>query len=168
VTLALRNPKLLWASLGAAGLLAVVLAIAALGGGGGVSQRATVYQQLQRPATFASRSVGPGPVSTALQAHGYTLAVRLGPNRASLRNALAIVLRRAGRPVSGARVTVTYSMPSMNMANVFSGRLAQSAAGTYTAEQPVFGMPGAWRLSFSVAVAGQAPVAVALDDRMMR
>jgi hypothetical protein len=165
MTLALRRPTLLWMSGAVLGLLTAIAALLVASGG---SHRASVYTQLQRPASFAAASVGPGPVVTTVQAGSYRLAIRLEPNRASIRDRLSVAVEQGGRPVAAARVAVTYSMPSMGMRDVYTGRLPEATRGTYGARQPVFGMPGSWQLSFAVTPPHGAPITVAINDRMMR
>jgi hypothetical protein len=165
MTLALRRPTLLWMS---GAVLALLTATAALVVASGGSHRSSVYAQLQRPTTFAAATVGPGPVATTVQAGSYRLAIRLEPNRSSIRDRLSVAVDQGGQPVAGARVAVTYSMPSMGMTGVYTGRLPEATRGAYTARQPVFGMPGSWQLSFSVTPPHGAPVAVVINDRMIR
>jgi YtkA-like len=167
MTLTVRRPMLLWSAAVTIALLLLAIAALALTAGGGVSHRASVYGQLERPATFPATTVGPGPVRSTVQAGAYRVSIALSPNRARVRDHVAIALAQGGRPVNGARVSVTYSMPSMGMLNVFSGPLAQAAGGTYSAREPVFGMPGAWRLRFAVAPPGAAPFTVVINDRMI-
>ncbi len=100
----------------------------------------SVYTQLQKPATFAPH---------------------LSPNRASAPNRLTLQLP------PGARVTVSFSMPSMDMWNGFTTTLTETAHGTYTANVPVLGMPGSWRMQFRVAPRGGAPYTVNVDDRLV-
>lgn len=183
MTLTARNPKVLWS---AAAISLLLLAIAVLATTAGVSQRSAVYSQLQRPASYAAPAapaappapaaataatavtIGPGAVGTTVQVAPYGVGLRLTPNVASRPNELTLVLRRGGTPVSGARVSVAYSMPSMNMSDVYSSRLSQTAAGTYGASQPVFGMPGTWQLRFTVAPQHGAQFTVVTNDRMIR
>ena len=127
-----------------------------------------MYSQLQRPATFAAATVGPGPVATMIQAGDCRLAIRLEPNRASIHDRLAVAVEHGGEPVAGARVAVTYSMPSMGMTGVYTGGLSETTRAVYSARQPVFGMPGSWQLSVTVTPPRGARVTVAVNDRMIR
>jgi hypothetical protein len=146
MTLALRRPTLLWMS---GAVLALLAATAALVVGSGGAHRSSVYSQLQRPATFAAATVGPGPVATMIKAGGYRLAIRLEPNRASIHDRLAVAVEHGGEPV-------------------YTGGLSETTRGVYGARQPVFGMPGSWQLSFTVTPPRGAQVTVALNDRMIR
>jgi hypothetical protein len=165
MTLALRRPTLLWMSGAVLALLAATAALVVASGG---SRRSSVYTQLQHPATFAAAAVGPGAAATTIQAGSYRLAIQVTPNRASIRDRLSVAVQRDGRPVAGARVAVTYSMPSMGMTDVYTGRLPETARGAYSARPPVFGMPGSWRLSFAITPPHGAPATVAINDRMIR
>jgi hypothetical protein len=149
-----------------AGFVAVAIA-GALAITAATSGRVSVYSQLQRPASFSAASVGPGPVATSIDAQPYQVKVTASPNKASRNNRLSVVITRGGRPLDAARVTVTYSMNAMNMFNVFTGKLAQTARGTYSATQPVFGMPGEWDLRFDVTPAHGARMTLAVADRML-
>ena len=164
VTVASRNRTLLvWLSLAALGLLGVLVALAVSAGS---QSRASVLGALQRPAVFPDAFVGPGPVDQALAAGGDTLALRMTPNRASLRNAITTTVTQHGRAVSGARVTVTYSMPAMDMWNALQTTLVPAGGGSYRADEPVLGMPGIWQLRITVAPPGARAFAVVVNDRM--
>ncbi len=172
MALRLTRPKRLWA---AAGLLAVLALIGVLAATAGVSQRGALLKQLQTPAASAApantvsatATAGPGPVHVAITGLPYMARLADTPNRASTRDRLTLSLSDHGRPLAGAAVTVTYSMPSMNMTDGFAGRLTETAPGTYTAVQPVFGMPGTWQLRFRVAPRGGTAANVVVNDRMV-
>jgi YtkA-like len=164
VTVATRNRTLLlWLSLGALGLLGVIVALALSAGS---QSRASVLRALQRPAVFPAAFVGPGPFDQALAAGGDTLALRMTPNRASLRNEITTTVTQHGRAVSGVRVTVTYSMPAMDMWNALQMTLVPAGGGGYRANEPVLGMPGIWQLRIMVAPPGARAFTVVVNDRM--
>ena len=171
MTLTTRRPVLVWSSAAAIALLATLLAVALTAG---ASQRGSVYSQLERPATPAAvapdsvATVGPGPVAASIHAGSYRLSLTIAPNRAAGRSRLAVVVRRGATAVKGARVTITYSMPAMGMDDVFTGRLPQTAGGSYGALQPVFGMPGIWQLRLAVAPPDGTKFTVAINDHMIR
>ncbi len=91
--------------------------------------RAGLLAQLQRPATYAATNVGPRPVAVSLPAGDYRLGLRVTPNRAAAHNTVTVALSRHGLPVRGARVTVVYSMPAMDMNDGLTSTLAASGAG---------------------------------------
>jgi hypothetical protein len=131
-----------------------------------VQSRSSVLAQLQRPATSVGTTVGPGPARATLHVGGYTIGLALTPNRASVRDQLAITLTRGGRPLAGARVTIGFSMPAMNMWNGLRSSARRSANGVYLANEPVLGMPGVWQLRLRIAPAASAPMAITVDDQM--
>ncbi len=139
----------------------VVAAIASTHGGGSGVHR------LRTPAATASRRAGPGPVTAGLSVAPYRVQLLVTPNRASVRNRVALAISKGDRPLADARVTVTYAMPAMNMQHVFTGSLRQNAPGGYGALQPVLGMPGAWELRFEVTPRHARPFTVLIDDHML-
>jgi hypothetical protein len=165
---ATTHPARRWAI--GAGLLGL-LAIGILAAGLGAPSRGALLGQLERPAViapavYASVRVGPGPVSLSMSAGGYRARVRLAPNRATRADGVSIRLTRGGAAVSGAAVTASYSMPSMNMWNVLTTKLGESAGGRYGAIDPELAMAGQWQVRFTVSPAGAAPFAVTINDRM--
>jgi len=178
MTLRAARPRAIWILLAIAPVLLALALLAATSNSG-----SSPFAQLQRPATLAPGSaapastasasasvpegrLGPRPIAALVHAQGYGLGLTLAPNRASLRNRLSIVLRRDGQPVTGARVTVVYGMPAMDMQDAYTSRLPASANGAYSAMQPVFGMPGIWQLRFEVTPPRGAPFSVTINDRM--
>jgi YtkA-like len=167
--------KALWTLLATVPALLAIALLAATSNSGG-----SPFVQLQRPATFAAGSTqpattsavagrfGPRPIAAVVHAQDYGLGLTLAPNRASMRNRLAIVLRHGGQPVTGARVTVVYGMPAMNMQNAYTSPLTASPNGTYAAIQPVLGMPGIWQLRVTVTPPHGAPFSVTINDLMAR
>jgi YtkA-like len=108
-------------------------------------------------------TVGSRPFASRVVTHGYRLELRVAPNRASVAAAATLVLTKRGKPVSGARVRLTYSMPGM--AAVIR-RLPQRGSGRYADAGPVLGMSGRWGLRVEVAPPRAAPFSVRLVDRM--
>jgi hypothetical protein len=148
------------------------LAIAALSGIAALAATATsptrhqLLGQLQRAATPA-RTGG----ATGFRAHrrapaGVALTIALTPNRGSGVNRVWVRLSRRGRPLTGARIAVAFSMPSMNMWIVYSTSLAAAGAGRYGATLPVLGMAGRWRLEIGVVSSGGRRIRVAVTDRL--
>ncbi len=125
----------------AVALVALALGVAAVTASS--STRNTLYSQLQRPAST----------------HQVELA--LATDRASLPNHLSLKL-----PVDAARVTVSFSMPSMNMWNGLSGTLVPTGRGTYSMNVPVLGMPGTWMMQFHVVPRSGAAYTVSVDKQL--
>ena len=164
MTVASRNRSLLIClSLAALGLVGVIVALAVSAGS---QSRGSVLRALQQPAVFPAAFVGPGRVDLAIPAGADTLALRMTPNRASLRNEITATVTQRGRAVDGARVTVTYSMPAMDMWGGLQTTLRPAGAGRYRANEPVLGMPGIWQLRIAVAPPGGRAYAVVVNDRM--
>jgi hypothetical protein len=162
---ALRHPARLSAALVTTVLLALAVVLVAIPC---VQSRSSVLAQLQRPALPVGATVGPGPAKATLHAGGYTIGLALNPNRTSVRDELAITLARGGRPVAGARVTIGFSMPAMNMWNGLTSSARGSGDGLYLAGEPLLGMPGVWQLKLRIASGASAPVMVTVDDQMGR
>jgi nitrogen fixation protein FixH len=98
-------------------------------------------------------------------AHGaYRVALRLTPNRPAVRNRFAVRLTRAGRPVTGARVTASFAMVVMDMGSR-AYRLRERAPGLYAAATSGLIMAGDWRLGVLVRPPTGAPFAVRVVDR---
>jgi len=191
--LATTHPGRIWAAGGGLAVLLAALAVLALTAS--TQQRSDVLAQLERPATAATRAtpatpatpaaqtapqaasvapspavtIGPGPAHVAATAGAYRITVSLAPNRASARDGVTLSLTRAGRPVSGAAVALSYSMPSMGMPQVLASTLHERATGTYGSLDPVLAMPGTWQLRFTVTSHGAAPpLTIVVNDRMAR
>ena len=131
------------------------------------SGQTRVLGQLEKPATAPVTTVGPGPINTTMTVAGYSVGVGITSNLVSRSQVVRLNLTRAGRPVDGARVTLSYSMPSMNMPSVLSRILAGAGAGAYhSSPAPALEMPGDWLLRFRIVPAHGRPLAVALTDRL--
>jgi hypothetical protein len=153
-----------------------VLGVLALASGFGFSSasRAALLSALERPATPAA-GAAPRVVPGARLLHGravvragaYTATLRLVPNRASAANHVSLALAMRGRPLVGARVSITFGMPAMGMTDAYSSPLAARAAGGYAAAEPVLGMPGLWQLRLHVVPAHGAPFDLAVSDTLV-
>jgi hypothetical protein len=129
--------------------------------------RSALMSQLQRPADPA-QTVGRG-FSANAKNRGLRVYLTLGANRAGLRDpARLAVVGRGGRVVTGAVVTLSYSMPSMNMWHVYASRLTPipGAPGSYGATQGVLGMAGRWRITVTVVLRGHRAQRFAISDWM--
>jgi hypothetical protein len=105
----------------------------------------------------ASAAVGPGPVTARLDAGPYRLHLRITPHRALRTGVVTVALFRGGRPVDGARVSITVTMLEMNMGS-FALVLPQTRSGVYARAFPVVGMGGRWDLRLDVANASSVHV----------
>ncbi len=130
--------------------------------------RATVLAQVERPASAPTARVGPGPVRTTVTVGGYTAVVRIPVNRASAPQVLSLSLTGPSGRVTGARITASYSMPSMGMPSVLTTALAARGGGVYTSRAAAIEMPGDWLLSFRITPPHGRTLVVALADRMRR
>ncbi len=159
----LHPPRL--AAIGAAILMLVGISVVLLSEAGSPS-RAGLLKTLEHPAVYPVATVGPSAVDTTLRAGPYRLHVRLTPNRASSRNTLAVTVTEAGKPLAGARASVSYSMPSMNMYNALTTALTRAGRSKLAANEPVLGMPGSWTMRFLVTPAAGRAFSVGLADWM--
>jgi copper transport protein len=112
----------------------------------------------------ASAHTGPGPVTQIVTQHGYRLEFHVTPNRAAVPNEFAVRIDQAGRPVTGADVTETFTMLDMEMQQQ-SYKLSEASPGLYEHSAPALVMVGHWGLSFAIAPRTGAPFTVLLVDR---
>ncbi len=114
--------------------------------------------------SHASARVGPGAVAETVKKNGYTLAIRIDPNRAALPNTFSIHITRNGHPVRGASVVTTFDMLDMEMQEQ-AFRFRESSPGVYERSAPALVMVGHWGLTFEVTPRGGTPFEVLLVDR---
>ena len=108
--------------------------------------------------------VGPGSATARLDVHGYQLDLRLSPNRALQANSLSLRLSSGGKPVSGARVRMTFTMLDMDM-GALNGLLPQTASGRYGHAGPRL-MFGDWGVRLHVRPQRGRPFSVYIVDRV--
>ncbi len=162
MALRVTHPSRLVAGVG--GLLALIALALMIIAGGHAATRGDLLAQLQRPAAYPATNVGPHPVAVTLNAGDYRLGVRVTPNRAAAHNTVAVALARNGVPVRGARVSVVYSMPAMDMQNALTSGLPATSSATYSVREPVLGMPGSWTMRFEVRPVGGRPFSLTVND----
>ena len=150
------------------GIVAVLVAIVVVAAIASIDARGPGVRRSQSAAATTSRRAGPGPITAGLSAAPYRAQLLVTPNRAGVRNRVALAISLGQRPVTDAHVTVTYSMPAMNMEDVFTGPLRHDEHGRYGALEPVLGMPGKWTLRLKVMPRHARPFTVLIDDRMLR
>ena len=138
-----------------AGLLSLAALVVLLGLTSGTTTTHTLMLELARPALRSAPTAG-------------MMTVRVTPNRASVADALAVNLNVHGTPLTGARVTARFSMPSMAMWNVFSIRLHPDGGGSYSGPEPVVGMAGVWQIDIEALTARGRRIHFTGRDRMRR
>jgi copper transport protein len=112
----------------------------------------------------SSATVGPGAVSKTVRANGYTLHVKIDPNRAALPNDFSVEISRGGKPVRGAEVTMRFTMLDMDeQQQIYT--LPEHAPGVYArSATPALVMVGRWGLGLTVTPRGGAPFDVLILD----
>ena len=92
---------------------------------------------------------GPGAIDETLDENGYRIALHVTPNRAAAPNDFDVRLTRNGAPVTGADVTLRFTMLDMEMpAQEYT--LAETSPGTYARSLPALVMVGRWGLALAV------------------
>jgi hypothetical protein len=79
---------------------------------------------------------------------------------------VSVRLTRHGRSLTGARVKVSFSMPSMNMWKAYTTVLKPAGIGRYESTVPVLGMAGHWQLRVKVSPRASSAFSVTITDRM--
>jgi copper transport protein len=136
---------------------------------GAIFAAAVLSSVVPPPPAFAEEGkalaqVGPGKVTSTVARAGYRLEVLVDPNLAAAPNAFGLRLSRGGKPVSGADVTVTFSMLDMQMPTE-EYQLAETAPGLYTRKAPALVMVGHWALDFTITPKGGVPFTTLVVDR---
>lgn len=143
-------------------LAAVGLFVAAFALASGARTRGKVLAALEKPAAPA-----PSQRHVAIARSGpYRVLLQIGPNRASVANEMSLRISKHGRPLTGARTTVVFSMPAMNMRDGYTSRTTQRPDGSYVASLPVLGMSGTWQLHVQVRRPGARAITVTFNDRL--
>lgn len=108
-------------------------------------------------------TAGPGPVTEVVQRNGYTVDVRVSPNKVAVPDDYTVRLRRDGAPVRGATVIATFTMLDMEMPTQ-AYRLTERAPGVYEHSSEALVMVGRWGLTFQVQPAGAQAFDVVIVD----
>jgi copper transport protein len=108
--------------------------------------------------------VGPGPVAQTVKSNGYTIQLRVAPNRAAAPNTFALQITKDGKPGPHATVVGGFSMLDMEMGTQ-SYVLPETAPGVYSRSAPALVMVGHWALAFEITPPGQQQFTVLLVDR---
>ena len=115
--------------------------------------------------TSSTLTVGPGPVSRVVAGDGRTLSLSIRPNRAATWNTISLALGLHGTALHEARVTLSFTMPSMAMGTQ-TFVLREGAPGVYTYVGPALVMPGRWNLALRAASLKGALFTALIDDRV--
>ena len=112
----------------------------------------------------ALAKVGPGPVASTVKSNGYTIQLRVSPNKAAAPNTFALSIRKNGKSLRKATVVGGFSMLDMEMGTQ-SHVLRETSPGVYTLSAPALVMVGHWGLSFEITPLGQQQFTVSFIDR---
>jgi len=116
--------------------------------------------------SHASARVGPGTVAETVKKNGYTIAVRITPNRAALPDTFTVHLTRDGKPVRGATVVTKFDMLDMEMQQQ-NYAFKEVSPGTYEKSTPALVMVGHWAITFEITPPGRAAFEVLFVDRAL-
>lgn len=154
--------------IGAGIALVPALAIGGVAATASSQTRGSLLRQLERPAAVVrpAAAVDAEGGRAALSAGGLRFLVRMTPNHASVHDRLTIGVFAGGRPVAGARVTVSFSMPAMNMWSGLTTQVPATGPGTYSAAEPILGMPGVWQLRVTITAPGRPATSLLVNDRL--
>ena len=103
-------------------------------------------------------------MTQTVERNGYTLGVRVTPNRAAQPNTFALALTRDGKPVTGADVTATFAMLDMEMGQQAYALRRRRPACTRTPRRRS-SWSGTGGITFDVEPPGGQPFDVLLVDR---
>jgi hypothetical protein len=110
-------------------------------------------------------AVGPSAVHAQVQRGTLALDLRVSPNRGAVANAFSVRARSGGRPLHGARLSVSIRMLGMPMPPV-TLRLREGVPGTYATSAAPFLMLGRYDLTYTLATPRGRHVALLLVDRV--
>ena len=99
-----------------------------------------------------------------MKKNGYSVSVRITPNRAALPDTFTVHVTRDGKPVRGATVVTKFDMLDMEMQQQ-NYAFEEVAPGTYEKSAPALVMVGHWAITFEITPAGRAPFEVLFVDR---
>jgi hypothetical protein len=148
---------------GAAALAVVSLLIGTVALASGAPSRRALLAQLERPAAVVRT---PHAAKLVQKPRAYRLSVTLTPNRATVVNTVVARFTGTVAPLSGAQVTMTFSMPSMKMWRVLTLDAKAVGRGTYAATLPVLGMTGDWQIALRVTAGHHRPLTFAVMSKL--
>jgi hypothetical protein len=143
-----------------------VAGVGALAATASTTSRRALLNELQTAAAPARPTSGPGVRILRPARSGYSVVLSSAPNSASGPNRVSVRLTRHGRSLTGARVKVSFSMPSMNMWKAYTTVLKPAGIGRYESTVPVLGMAGHWQLRVKVSPRASSAFSVTITDRM--
>ena len=108
-------------------------------------------------------TVGPGPVTEAIEHAGYRVEVRVTPNKVAVPDEFAVRIARNGAPVRGATVVATFAMLDMEMPTQ-AYRLAEVSPGLYERSSEALVMVGRWGVTFQIQPSGGLAFDVVVVD----
>jgi copper transport protein len=149
-------------------LLRTLVGVEALLVTGAIFMSAILSSLAPPPPSFAQvgsslATVGPGAVASTVTSNGYTLRVLVNPNKAVAPNSFAVQITRAGKPIRGANVTLSFAMLDMQMPNQ-EYQLTETSPGVYSRQAPALVMVGHWGLSFNVTPSSGQPFTALVVD----
>jgi copper transport protein len=137
--------------------------------GGAVFTAAVLSSLAPPPPSFALQNsalarVGPGRVAQTVKENGYTLQVLVSPNKAAAPDSFALRITKAGQPVHGATVTLTFNHTEMQMPQQ-EYQLKETEPGVYSRSAPALVMVGRWALAFQITPPGSPPFSALILDQ---
>ena len=112
----------------------------------------------------ALAQVGPGRVAQSVRLNGYLLQMLVSPNKAAAPDSFALRITKAGQPVRGANVTLTFNHTEMQMPQQ-EYQLAETRPGVYVRSAPALVMVGKWALSFQITPPGHRSFTALILDQ---
>jgi hypothetical protein len=133
-------PGRLWAVVYAGVVVALVFASVAV-----LAARSHVFGSSDP----AAQTIG-ASAARVLRVGAYELQIASVPTRIGEQTAASVRLVRGGRPLEGARVRITFSMPAMPGMHGLAASLRETAPGVYTNAAPILTV-GRWLVRVRVA-----------------
>jgi copper transport protein len=112
----------------------------------------------------ALANVGPGRVAQTVKKAGYELQVLVSPNKAAAPDSFALRITKAGQPVQGASVTLTFNHTEMQMPQQ-EYQLTEIKPGLYSRAAPALVMVGKWALAFQITPKTGPPFTALILDQ---
>jgi copper transport protein len=112
----------------------------------------------------AVAKVGPGRVLRTVERGGYVLQVLVSPNKAAAPDSFALRITKAGQPLTGANVTLTFNHLEMQMPQQ-EYQLTETQPGVYSRNAPALVMVGRWSLDFQITPKNGQPFSALIVDQ---